>query len=95
LQLDARSQDWARFSAKACGLKLHVIYDADADWPIYAAITTARVNDMTAAQAMPIEPGATYVFDLGCDDYAWWKALDDILTWRRRAYIGRGLGVFL
>jgi IS4 transposase len=26
---------------------------------------------------MPIEPGATYVFDLGYYDYAWWKKLDD------------------
>ena len=56
---------WARFSAKACGAKLHVIYDADADRPIYAAVSAAKVNDITAAQQMPIEAGATYVFDLG------------------------------
>lgn len=40
-------------------------------------ITPARTNDITAARAMPIEPGATYVFDLGYDDYACWKKLDD------------------
>jgi len=77
LKLDSRSLDWARFSEGVCGAKLHVIYDADADRPIYAAITPARVNDITAAQAMPVEPGATYVFDLGYYDYAWWKKLDD------------------
>jgi hypothetical protein len=55
LRLDARSLDWARFSEGVCGAKLHVIYDPDADRPIYAAITPARVNDITAAQAMPIE----------------------------------------
>ena len=77
LRLDGRSLDWARFSEKVCGLKLHVVYDADADRPIYAAITPARVNDITPAQAMPIEPGATYVFDLGYYDYAWWARLDD------------------
>jgi hypothetical protein len=76
LKLDSRSLDWARFSQRVCGAKMHVIYDADADQPIYAAITPARVNDITAAQAMPIEPGATYVFDLGYYDYAWWKKLD-------------------
>jgi hypothetical protein len=76
LRLDARSQSWARFSAKACGVKLHVVYDPDADRPIYAAITPARVNDITAAHEMPIEPGATYVFDLGYYDYTWWAALD-------------------
>jgi hypothetical protein len=77
LRLDGRCLDWARFSAKVCGVKLHVIYDADADRPTYAAITPARTNDITAAQAMPIEPGATYVFDLGYYDYTWWARLDD------------------
>lgn len=63
-------------SAKVCGAKLHVIYDSDADRPLYGAVTPANVNDITAAQAMPIEPGATYVFDLGYYDYAWWAKLD-------------------
>lgn len=68
--------DWARFSAGVCGAKAHVVYDPDADQPIYASVSTANVNDITAAQAMPIEPGATYVFDLGYYDYAWWAKLD-------------------
>jgi hypothetical protein len=76
VRLSALSADWARFSAGVCGAKAHVIYDAQAERPIYAAITAARVNDITAAQVMPIEPGATYVFDLGYYDYAWWAKLD-------------------
>lgn len=76
LRLTGHSADWARFSATVCGAKLHVIYDADADRPIYAALTPARVNDISAAHDMPIEPGATYVFDLGYYDYAWWARLD-------------------
>src|SRR5207245_6048555 len=76
LKLDSRSLDWARFSETVCGAKLHVVYDPDADRPISAAITAAQVNDITAAQAMPIAPGATYVFDLGYYDYAWWHKLD-------------------
>ncbi len=67
---------WSRFSATACGAKVHVIYDPAADRPIYAAVTAANVNDITAAHAMPIEAGATYVFDLGYYDYAWWATLD-------------------
>jgi len=67
---------WARFSAGVCGVKAHVIYDADADCPVYLAVTPANVNDITAAKAMPIEAGATYVFDLGYYDYAWWAELD-------------------
>src|SRR5208282_5827554 len=77
LRLDERSAHWARFSAGVCGAKLHVIYDPDADQPIYAALGAANVNDITVAQAMPIEPGATYVFDLGYYDYRWWAELDD------------------
>lgn len=76
IPLNGLSADWARFSATACGAKLHVIYDPDADRPIYAAVTPAKVSDVTAGQAMPIEPGATYVFDLGYYDYAWWAKMD-------------------
>ena len=36
----------------------------------------ANVNDITAAKEMPIEAGATYVFDLGYYDYGWWAKLD-------------------
>ncbi|HTR16931.1 MAG TPA: IS4 family transposase [Acetobacteraceae bacterium] len=76
LMLNQRSADWARFSAHACGAKLHVVYDPDADCPIYAAISAANVNDITVAQTMPIVAGATYVYDLGYYDYTWWVELD-------------------
>jgi hypothetical protein len=76
VRLNEHSANWARFSAGVCGAKVHVIYDADADRPIYAAVSTANVNDITAARQMPIDRGATYVFDLGYYDYAWWATLD-------------------
>jgi len=74
--LNRYSEHWARFSAEVCGAKVHVVYDPDADQPVYSAFSAANVNDITAAKAMPIEPGATYVFDLGYYDYAWWAKLD-------------------
>jgi len=77
LQLNRYSEKWARFSASVCGAKAHVIYDPDGDRPIYAAMTPARVNDITAAHEMPIEPGATYVFDLGYYDFAWWQRMHE------------------
>jgi IS4 transposase len=76
LRLNELSKDWARFSAGVCGAKAHVIYDADAGCPVYMAVTAANVNDITAAQAMPVEAGASYVFDLGYYDYGWWARLD-------------------
>lgn len=76
IRLGGTRAQWARFSARTCGAKVHVVYDPDADLPIYAAVTAARVTDVVQAQAMPIVPGATYVFDLGYYDDAWWAAMD-------------------
>ena len=76
LHLAGTGTNWARFSTDVCGAKTHVVYDPDLGCPIYHMITEANVNDITAAKAMPIEAGATYVFDLGYYDYGWWAALD-------------------
>lgn len=48
----------------------------NADRPVYFEVTAAKVNDITAAKVMPIEAGATYVFDLAYYDYSWWAELD-------------------
>ena len=77
LRLSNLSADWATFSTEFCGVKAHIVYDPNADRPIYFEVTAANVNDITAAKAMPIEAGATYVFDLGYYDYRWWAELDD------------------
>jgi len=76
LALSARYAGWARFSTTTCGAKMHVIYDAGEGQPIYAAVSAANVNDITVAQSMPLQPGATYVFDLGYYHYGWWATLD-------------------
>ena len=76
VRLAGIASEWARFSKGVHGAKAHVIYDPDADRPLYLEVTPAKVNDITAAKAMPIEPGATYVFDLGYYDYGWWARLD-------------------
>lgn len=75
VQLSSLSGNWATFSTGVCGAKAHIIYDPDADQPLYLMVTAANVNDITAAKEMPIEPGATYVFDLGYYDYGWWAKL--------------------
>jgi hypothetical protein len=75
VRLSGAGTEWARFSHQACGAKLHIVYDANAELPIYAAVTAANVNDIVAAKAMPIQPGATYVFDLGYYDFSWWAQM--------------------
>jgi IS4 transposase len=77
IRLSSLSEGWATFSADVFGAKAHIVYDPNADRPVYFAVTPANVNDITAAKAMPIEPGATYVYDLGYYDYSWWAGLDD------------------
>ena len=73
--LTERSAGWARFrpgsaGPNACDLRCRC---RPAD---LCGRHAASVNDITAAQQMPIEAGATYVFDLGYYDYAWWAKLD-------------------
>ena len=53
LPLNALSRGWARFPDKARAAKLHIVYDPNADCPAHTALTTASVNGITAANAMP------------------------------------------
>jgi hypothetical protein len=77
VRLSSLSEGWATFSADVFGAKAHIVYDPNADRPVYFAVTPSNVNDITAAKVMPIEPGVTYVYDLGYYDYGWWAELDD------------------
>ena len=76
LRLSSLSSAWARFSKDVFGAKLHVVYALDEERPVYFAVTPANVNDITPAKSIAIEGEATYVFDLGYYDFAWWAALN-------------------
>jgi hypothetical protein len=76
LHLAGIGTEWARFSAAVCGAKAHVVYDPDLACPIYHVVTEATVNDIVPAKQLPIDAGASYVFDLGYYDYGWWAKLD-------------------
>jgi IS4 transposase len=77
IRLSSLSADWATFSTDVYGAKAHIVYDPNADRPVYFAVTPANVNDITAAKAMPIEPGVTNVFDLGYYNFRWWAQIDE------------------
>lgn len=76
VQLSSLSGGWVDTLKGARAIKLHIAYDPHAGTPVKAAFTSQRVNDITPAKALPIEPGMTYVFDLAYYDYAWWAELD-------------------
>lgn len=63
------------WEADGC-LKLHMVYDPDADHPVCHAVSSHRRHDITEARRFPIQPGATYVFDKGYYDFAFWARLD-------------------
>jgi hypothetical protein len=52
INLGRRCQSWLGLHQGEPAAKLHVLYDPRADQPIYFALTSARVNDITAAKEM-------------------------------------------
>lgn len=77
IRLTDISRAWADYEAHGALVKLHVDFDADCEIPANFAITPARVNDVSMAHTLPVEPGATYVFDLGYYDFSWWARLHE------------------
>ena len=76
VDLGPRMERWFSLYQGRAAAKIHGVYDPAAQRPVYFALTEARMNDIPAAKdLLPIEPGATYVFDLGYYDFAWWAAL--------------------
>jgi putative transposase len=66
---------WAEANARTRGLKLHLLHDPRQDRPVWFELTSAKVDDVVAGRAIPLEPGATYVFDKGYTDYRWWSEI--------------------
>jgi len=66
---------WAEANARTRGLKLHLLYDPRQNRPVWFDVTSAKVDDVVAGRAVPLEPEATYVFDKGYTDYRWWAEI--------------------
>lgn len=77
IELSSLSGGWLEATNGRHALKLHVAYDPNANTPLDCDLTGERVNDIVPARTRPIEPGATYVFDLAYYDFAWWADLHD------------------
>lgn len=75
IELSSLSGGWLGAVAGHRAVKLHVCYDPSAAAPLRAEVSDQRLNDITPARTMPIEPGATYVFDLAYYDFGWWAEL--------------------
>lgn len=68
---------WAKWNGRIRGMKLHVVYDPEADVPSCVEVTPANVNDVEIGQQTPIRAGTTYVFDKGYCHFGWWQKIND------------------
>jgi hypothetical protein len=68
---------WAKWNGRIRGMKLHVVYDPQADVPRAVEVTPANVNDVEVGRRSVIEPATTYVFDKGYCHFGWWKKIND------------------
>jgi putative transposase len=67
---------WAEEGARFRGLKLHLLHDPRDGRPVWFDLTSVKVDDIVAGRDVPLERGATYVFDKGYTDYHWWADIN-------------------
>lgn len=70
--------EWARFRKAKGGIKIHTLYDLEAQVPAFIHITEASVNDVRAMDEIPYEPGAFYVFDRGYNDFKRLRVISEL-----------------
>jgi IS4 transposase len=68
---------WPTWNGRIRGMKLHVVYDPQADVPRGVEITPANVNDVEVGRRTPVARGTTYVFDKGYCHFGWWRKIND------------------
>lgn len=61
--------EWAKFRKHKGGIKVHTLYDIEAQVPAFVHITEAKVHDSKAMTEIPYENGAHYIFDRGYNDF--------------------------
>ena len=62
--------EWAKFRKHKGGIKMHTLYDVEAQVPAFVHITPARTHDIKAMPEIPYETGAHYIFDRAYNDYS-------------------------
>lgn len=68
---------WAKWNGRIRGMKMHVVYDANADVPHEVETTPANVNDVEIGRQVKLLAGMTYVFDKGYCRFDWWQKIND------------------
>ena len=68
---------WANFRQQQGGIKIHLLYDPNAQTPIFFEMTQARVSDSLAISQLSVFKGVTYVFDRAYNGGQWLERLVD------------------
>ena len=61
--------EWAKFRKHKGGIKLHTLYDIEAEVPAFVHITPANIHDSKVMPEIPHESGSHYIFDRGYNDF--------------------------
>ena len=71
VELNGLSKIWAQDKKRdGAAAKMHIVYEcARKCKPVHFDVSPVRTNEIAIAKAMSIEPGATYVFDMGYYDF--------------------------
>jgi transposase len=70
IDLCLRLFPWAHFRRRKAAVKLHTLLDLRGSIPCFILLTHGKVSDVRSLDALPLEPGAFYVFDRGYTDFA-------------------------
>ena len=61
--------EWAKFRKHKGGIKMHTLYDVEAQVTAFVHITEVKVHDSKALPEIPYEKGAHYIFDRSYNDF--------------------------
>jgi hypothetical protein len=70
IDLCLRLFPWAHFRRRKGAIKLHTLLDLRGSIPCFVLLTHGKVTDVRSLDALPLEPGAFYIFDRGYTDFA-------------------------
>jgi hypothetical protein len=70
IDLCLRLFPWAHFRRRKAAIKLHTLLDLRGSIPCFVLVTHGKISDVRSLDALPLEPGAFYVFDRGYTDFA-------------------------
>ena len=74
--LFAKTHSMLRYRSNNSAIKLHLLFDPDAESPAWFQITPARFHDSKVCDQLDLQVGATYVLDRAYNNAHFWADID-------------------